>query len=80
MDIFGLCAPLIQIPIFKQRRHYIEVVYFTLFKVLLAITFWLLSMIWWFWIQVLDTVTGEELGPSQSGELCIKGPQVDGQI
>ena len=26
--------------------------------------------------QVVDTVTGEELGPKADGELCFKGPQI----
>ena len=27
-------------------------------------------------MQVIDTGTGEELGPNQNGELCFRGPQV----
>ena len=26
--------------------------------------------------QIIDTSTGQSLGPNQRGELCVKGPQV----
>ena len=27
-------------------------------------------------VKIVDLTTGENLGPNQTGELCIKGPQV----